>query len=50
MVASHLLDDAPLNQAANQFLNVMFRQSDVLSNTLIGSKTAIRPPADVPGE
>jgi hypothetical protein len=50
LVAAHLLDDAPLNQSPNQNLDVMIGDTDVLGDPLVGSKTAIWPPADIPGE
>jgi hypothetical protein len=50
LVASHFLDDAPLYQSPNQLLDVMLGQTYILGDPLIGSKAAIGPPADVPGE
>jgi hypothetical protein len=49
-MASHPLDDASFYKPGYQHLDVMFGDSYILGDPLIGGKTAICPPADIPGE
>jgi hypothetical protein len=44
------LDDTSFYKPGYQHLDVMLGDTNILGDTLIGSKTAIWPPADIPGE